>query len=66
MITEPTRVTTASVTLIDHIYTTNPENFIDIKVPYYAISDDGSIDDFLFEIFIPNRRTIRWSINKAD
>ena len=39
MITEPTRVTTTSVTLIDHIYTTNPENFIDIKVPYYAISD---------------------------
>jgi len=39
MITEPTRVTTTSVTLIDHIYTTNPENFIDIKVPCYAISD---------------------------
>ena len=39
MITEPTRVTTTSVTLIDHIYTTNPENFTDIKVPYYAISD---------------------------
>ena len=38
MITEPTRVTTTSVTLIDHIYTTNPENF-DIKVPCYAISD---------------------------
>jgi exonuclease III len=36
MIAEPTRVTETSVTLIDHIYTTNPENFIDIKVPCYV------------------------------
>ena len=36
MIAEPTRVTATSVTLIDHIYTTNPENFIDIKVPCYV------------------------------
>ena len=37
MISEPTRVRATSVTPIDHIYTTNPENFIDIKVPCYAI-----------------------------
>ena len=39
LITEPTRVTASSVTLIDHIYTTNPENIVDISVPIYAPGD---------------------------
>ena len=39
MVTDPTRVTSTSVTLIDHIYTTFPDYVIDVQVPYYAPSD---------------------------
>ncbi|CAC5425468.1 unnamed protein product [Mytilus coruscus] len=39
MVIDPTRVTSTSVTLIDHIYSTNPTNIIDVTVPSYAPSD---------------------------
>ena len=39
LVTEPTRVTENSETLIDHVYTNTPENIIDISVPVLAISD---------------------------
>ena len=35
----PTRVTVNSQTLIDHIYTTNPNNIIEVSVPVYGLSD---------------------------
>ena len=36
MVTDPTRVTSTSVTLIDHIYTTFPDYVNDIQVSCYA------------------------------
>ena len=39
-ITQPTRVTENSSTLIDHIYTNKPETIIEVNVPFYSISDN--------------------------
>ena len=39
LVTSPTRVTQSSSTIIDHVYTSNPENITEIFVPYYTISD---------------------------
>ena len=39
VITKPTRVTSKSKTLIDHIYTSNPDYIVNHSVPCYAISD---------------------------
>ncbi|VDI58187.1 Hypothetical predicted protein [Mytilus galloprovincialis] len=39
MVTEPTRVTKTSSTLIDHVYCNLPENINYIAVPKYSISD---------------------------
>lgn len=39
IIQQPTRVTEKSSTLIDHVYTSNPENIIECFVPVYSISD---------------------------
>ncbi len=39
MVHSPTRICESSETLIDHIYTTNPENLTNCHVPVYAISD---------------------------
>ena len=39
LVTQPTRVTESSSTIIDHIYTTHPENIIESFVPSYSISD---------------------------
>ena len=39
IITEPTRVTHSTSTIIDHVYTTKPENIVECFVPHYAISD---------------------------
>ena len=39
MIYDPTRVCEKSETLIDHVYTTKPENITYCHVPIYAISD---------------------------
>ena len=39
LVTSPIRVTQSSSTIIDHVYTSNPENITDTFVPYYAISD---------------------------
>ena len=39
LITEPTRVTDTSSTIIDHVYTTEPGNITECFVPKYAISD---------------------------
>ena len=39
LITEPTRVTDTSSTIIDHVYTTEPGNITESFVPQYAISD---------------------------
>ena len=39
LVTDFTRITPLTATIIDHIYTSNPENIIDCFVPSYAISD---------------------------
>ena len=39
LITSLTRVTKSSSTIIDHVYTSNPENITETFVPFYAISD---------------------------
>ncbi|XP_062610974.1 uncharacterized protein LOC134272825, partial [Saccostrea cucullata] len=39
LITIPTRITNTSCTLIDHFYTTQPDNICEIQVPPIAISD---------------------------
>lgn len=39
MVVDPTRVTSTSVTLIDHIYSTNPTSLINVIVPSYAPGD---------------------------
>ena len=39
IITKPTRVTAKSKTLIDHIYTSNPNYIVNHSVPCYDISD---------------------------
>ena len=39
LVSSPTRVTQSSSTIIDHIYTSNPENIIETFVPTYALSD---------------------------
>ena len=39
LVTDFTRVTPSSATIIDHIYSTNPENIAECFVPSYAVSD---------------------------
>lgn len=39
LISTPTRITQSSSTIIDHIYTSNPEYATESFVPHYAISD---------------------------
>ena len=39
LVTNFTRITPLAATIIDHIYTSNPEIIIDCFVPSYAISD---------------------------
>ena len=39
LVSEPTRVTESSTTLIDHIYTSNPENISECFVASYSLSD---------------------------
>ena len=39
LVTEPTRVTQTSSSLIDHVYSSNPENISECFVPFYSISD---------------------------
>lgn len=39
LVTEPTRITQSSSTIIDHIYTYNEENVTECFVPSYSISD---------------------------
>ena len=39
LVSEPTRITETTSTLIDHIYTTHQENIAEIFVAHYAISD---------------------------
>ena len=39
IVDSPTRVTATSATIIDHAYTNKPENFVEVFVPCYAISD---------------------------
>ena len=39
LVTKPTRITQYSLTLIDHVYTTNPENISECYVSSYSISD---------------------------
>ena len=38
IIREPTRITAHSETLIDHIYTSKPENAVDVSVPCIVIT----------------------------
>lgn len=39
LISNPTRVTNVSETLIDHIYSNVPDNITETKVPHFAVSD---------------------------
>ena len=39
LVSLPTRVTQSSSTIIDHVYTSNPENITETFVSHYAISD---------------------------
>ena len=39
LLTSSTCVTQSSLTIIGHVYTSNPENITETFVPYYAISD---------------------------
>ena len=39
LINVPTRVTKNTSSIIDHIYVTQPENIIEVKVPFFSISD---------------------------
>ena len=43
LISSPTRITQSSSTIIDHIYTSNPENITETFVPHYAISDHFTV-----------------------
>ena len=43
LIKTPVRVTNASQTLIDHLYSSVPENIIEITVPHLAVSDQYPI-----------------------
>ena len=39
LISSPTRITQSSSSIIDHVYTSNPEYITESFVPHYAISD---------------------------
>ena len=39
LVTDFTRITSSTATIIDHIYSSNPENIVECFVPSYAISD---------------------------
>ena len=39
LVTDFTRITPSTATIIDHIYTSNPENVVECFVPSYAVSD---------------------------
>ena len=39
LVTDFTRITSSTATIIDHIYSSNPENIVECFVPLYAISD---------------------------
>lgn len=39
----PTRITSTSSTLIDHIYTTNTEKILNVSVPSFAVSDHNPV-----------------------
>ena len=43
LINSPTRVTSATSTLIDHIYTSNEENILDARVSQIGLSDHYTI-----------------------
>ena len=43
LVTKPTRITPYSSTLIDHVYTTNPEHISECYVPSYSISDQFTV-----------------------
>ena len=39
LVKDPTRITPTSATLIDHVFSNNPENIVNVSVPPYSISD---------------------------
>ncbi|MCG8047471.1 MAG: reverse transcriptase domain-containing protein, partial [Candidatus Thiodiazotropha endolucinida] len=39
LVTEPTRVTESTSTIIDHVYTTHPEHITECFIPHFSISD---------------------------
>ncbi|MEW8545919.1 MAG: endonuclease/exonuclease/phosphatase family protein, partial [Candidatus Thiodiazotropha sp.] len=39
LVSDPTRITQASSSIIDHVYTSNTENITECFVPYFSISD---------------------------
>lgn len=57
MVTDPTRVTQTSSSIIDHVYSSNPENISECFVPHYSISDH-------FPICFT--RKINFKISKAE
>ena len=54
IVREPTRVSDHSKTLIDHVYTTNPEHIVSTSVPVYSISDH-----YPFCIYTESHETIK-------
>ena len=52
IVSDPTKVTKTSSTLVDHVYSTQPENIDFISVPKYSISDH-------YPIFISHKRELK-------
>ncbi|CAC5378818.1 unnamed protein product [Mytilus coruscus] len=57
-VNEPTRVTKNSVTLIDHLYSTNPEEITDVNVPAYCPGDHYPVS------FTIKKPTFKTSVDK--
>ncbi|CAC5395378.1 unnamed protein product [Mytilus coruscus] len=58
LVNESTRVTKNSVTLIDHIYSTNPEEITDVNVPAYCPGDHYPVS------FTIKKPTFKTSVDK--
>ncbi|KAK6181999.1 hypothetical protein SNE40_009772 [Patella caerulea] len=57
MITEPTRITDSTATILDHLYTNVPNNIKEIKIPPYSLSDHSPV---IFSVKnIQNCKTLR-------
>ncbi|CAC5358177.1 unnamed protein product [Mytilus coruscus] len=69
LVNEPTRVTKNSVTLIDHLYSTNPGEITDVNVPAYCPGDPVSftIKKPVFKTSVDKHVTIKYrNFNKFN